>query len=73
VREHIARISTEGTLDRELGDDGLRTRLRAIRDEAREDAARRELEELKREMLPPAMVPPVVPVTDEAEAQLSVS
>ncbi len=73
VREHIARISTEGSLDRELGDDGLRTRLRAIRDESREDAERRELDELKREMLPPAMVPPAVPVTDEAEAQLSVS
>jgi phage shock protein A len=53
VREHIARISTEGTLERELGDPSLRTRLRAIRDEAREDAARRELEEMKRQLLAP--------------------
>ncbi|MBW2267399.1 MAG: PspA/IM30 family protein [Deltaproteobacteria bacterium] len=73
VREHIARISTEGSLDRELGDDGLRTRLRAIRDEAREDAARRELDELKREMLPQAKAPPAVPLTHEAEVQVSAS
>ena len=71
VCDHIARISTEGRLDRELGDDGLRTRLRAIRDEAREDAARRELVELKREMLPQAQVPPAVPLPNEAEAQVS--
>ena len=51
VREQIARIATEGQLDRELAgqqDDGMRRRLRAIRDDARHDAARRELEELKR-------------------------
>ena len=54
VREQIARIATEGQLDRELAgsDDGLRVRLRAIRDDARHDAARRELEELKRRELP---------------------
>lgn len=52
VREHIARVATEGELDREIGggDDGLRRRLRAIRDDARHEAARRELEELKRGM-----------------------
>ena len=34
VREHIARLATESTLDREIGgDDGTRRRLRAIRDE----------------------------------------
>jgi len=54
VREHIAKLSTEGGLERELGDVQLRTRLRAIRDEAREDAARRELGELKRQLLPEA-------------------
>jgi phage shock protein A len=51
VREHIARAATEGQLERELGsgdDAGLRQRLRAIRDDARHEAARRELEELKR-------------------------
>lgn len=54
VREHVARLSTEGSLERELGDPGLRTRLRAIRDEAREEAARRELAELKQQILPEA-------------------
>jgi phage shock protein A len=54
VREHVARLSTEGSLDRELGDPGLRTRLRAIRDEAREEAARSELAEIKQQLLPEA-------------------
>ena len=55
VREHIARVATEGTLERELAGDPLtRTRLRAIRDEAREEAARKELVELKRQLLPEA-------------------
>lgn len=72
VREHIARISTEGRLDRELGDDGLRTRLRAIRDEAREEAARSELEELKRELLPsPTGTLPPVPEAREARIAAS--
>ena len=50
VREQIARIATEGQLDRELlgADDEMRVRLRAIRDEARHEAARHELEERKR-------------------------
>jgi phage shock protein A len=56
VREHIAKLSTEGGLERELGDAHLRTRLRAIRDEAREEAARRELSEIKRQLLPEAAV-----------------
>ena len=54
VREHVARLATEGSLERELGDEPLRTRLRRIRDDAREDAARRELAELKRELVPGA-------------------
>ncbi len=53
VREHIARISTEGRLDRELGgDDGMRARLRSIRDEVRSEGARRELEALKHQLRP---------------------
>jgi len=68
VREHIARISTEGRLDRELGDDGLRTRLRAIRDEAREEAARSELDDLKRQLLPQPSTPPPVPEERERAA-----
>lgn len=49
VREHIAKIATEGELDQEIGDAGTRNRLRALRDEARHEAARGELEQLKRE------------------------
>jgi phage shock protein A len=52
VREYIARLSTEGALDRELGDATLRRRLRDIRSEARDEAARSELEELKRALRP---------------------
>jgi len=52
VRDHIARISTEGALDREIGDATVRTRIRAIRDEVRDEAARRELRELKAQMFP---------------------
>jgi phage shock protein A len=52
VREYIARLSTEGTLDRELGDGPLRRRLRDIRSDARDEAAKSELEELKRALRP---------------------
>ena len=50
VREHIARLATEGSLERELGNEPMRSRLAAIRDEARQDAARRELDELVRQL-----------------------
>jgi phage shock protein A len=52
VRDHIARLATEGALEREIGDDGLRTRVRAIRDEVRDEAARRELKEIKQQLHP---------------------
>jgi phage shock protein A len=52
VREHIARITTEGALEREIGDVTVRTRIRAIRDEVRDEAARRELQELKQQLRP---------------------
>jgi phage shock protein A len=52
VRDHIARISTEGALEREIGDAVVRTRVRAIRDEVRDEAARRELKELKQQLHP---------------------
>jgi phage shock protein A len=52
VREHIARITTEGALEREIGDVTVRTRIRAIRDEVRDEAARRELAELKQQLRP---------------------
>jgi phage shock protein A len=61
VREQIARLRTEGTLERELGaESGLRARVRALHEEARGDAARSELEELKRRLRPlPATEEPV--------------
>ena len=53
VREHVARMATERQLDRELGgDEESRRRLRAIRADARHEAARRELIELKQSLRP---------------------
>jgi phage shock protein A len=49
VREYVSRLALEGDLDKELGDVGLRTRLREFRDEARQESARNELEQLKQE------------------------
>jgi phage shock protein A len=49
VREYVTRLSMEGDLDKELGDSGLRSRLREFRDEARMQSARNELEQLKQE------------------------
>jgi phage shock protein A len=51
VREHITRITMEGELTKEIGDDGdgLRHRLREFRDDARRDSAMNELNQLKRE------------------------
>jgi len=54
VRQHVARVASEGLLDRELGSEPLRARLAAIREEARREAARSELDELKRQLLPKA-------------------
>jgi phage shock protein A len=50
VREYVTRLGMEGDLDKELGDSGLRSRLREFRDEARMQSARRELEQLKEEV-----------------------
>jgi len=51
VRGHVARITTEGQLDRELGeDDILKGKLREIRQDASKEAAREELDQLKRQM-----------------------
>ncbi len=58
VREYVARVSTEGRLDQELGDDGLRTRVREIRNQARDEASRHELEELKRRFAPREIAAP---------------
>ena len=53
VRDHVARMATERQLDREIGgDEATRRRLRAIRDDVRQEAARRELEELKQSLRP---------------------
>ena len=63
VREQIARLKAEGNVEQELGDSGLQSRIRAIREEARNEAALRELAELKRRFRPqslPAPEPTVV-------------
>ncbi len=56
VREYVARVRTEGRLEQEIEEAGLHSRLRAIREETRHDAARRELDELKHR-LRPAVLP----------------
>jgi phage shock protein A len=72
VRDHIARISTEGALEREIGDAVVRTRVRAIRDEVRDEAARRELKELKQQLHPELAEksgpPTEIPVTEPLTA-----
>jgi phage shock protein A len=57
VRAHVATLQTEGSLDRELGTNGLDGRLRSIREESRREAARHELAELKREIANHQLVP----------------
>jgi len=53
VREQVARVTVEGDLNREMGDDDvMRHRLREYRAEARLESARSELEELKEELRP---------------------
>jgi phage shock protein A len=67
VREHVARLRAEGTIDRELGDEGLQTRVRAIREEARNEAARLELAEIKRRLRPEVLpMPPQEQVVNVA-------
>jgi hypothetical protein len=52
-------MKAESKIDVDM-DSGLEQRVRAIRDEAKHEAARRELDELKRRMKPSLFVP--VPV-----------
>jgi phage shock protein A len=56
VREEIERMKAEAKIDTDM-DSGLEQRVRAIRDEAKLDAARRELDELKRRLKPSLFVP----------------
>ena len=49
VREYVTRLTMEGDIDKELGDTGLRNRLREFRDEARMQSAQSELEQMKKE------------------------
>jgi phage shock protein A len=51
VRGEIERMKAESRMDTDM-DSGLEKRVRAIRDEAKVEAARRELEELKRRLRP---------------------
>jgi phage shock protein A len=57
LREHIARLATEAQLDGELHlaggpEPAVQARVRAIRDEARLEAAHQELDEIRRRTLP---------------------
>jgi phage shock protein A len=62
VREQIARLKAEGNVEQELGDRELQSRIRAIREEARNEAAQRELEELKRRFRPRYLPEPAIVV-----------
>jgi phage shock protein A len=71
VRDHAARLASEGLLDRELaGESGFDARLRSIREESRREAAERELAELKRQLaartLPEEVLRPTVPLSAAA-------
>jgi phage shock protein A len=57
VRGEIERMKAESRIDTDM-DSGLEKRVRAIRDEAKLEAARRELEELKRRLRPVAQLSP---------------
>jgi phage shock protein A len=71
VREEIERMKAESKIDVDM-DSGLEQRVRAIRDEAKLEAARRELDELKRRLRPalyvPAPVREVVTVRPEPQS-----
>jgi phage shock protein A len=56
VRSEIERMKAESRIDDVDMDSGLEKRVRAIRDEAKLEAARRELDELKRRMRPAAQL-----------------
>jgi phage shock protein A len=56
VRGEIERMKAESKIELDM-DAGLEKRVRAIRDEARLEAARRELEELKRRLRPSGQLP----------------
>jgi phage shock protein A len=53
VRSHVARLVSEGELERELGvSNDVGERIRALRADAEQEGARRELETLKQELRP---------------------
>lgn len=67
VREHVARLTSETALDRELDQAGeMPARLREIREEARLEAARHELDEIKRSLAPRVLGPPARPSASAA-------
>src|SRR5262245_54236450 len=64
VRSEIERMKAESRIDVDM-DSGLEKRVRAIRDEAKLEAARRELDELKRRLRPEAIAAPKAPLARE--------
>jgi phage shock protein A len=71
VREYVTRLTMEGDIDKELGDTGLRSRLREFRDEARMQSARSELEQMKRENNARTLVDGASPAFEPAAAAAS--
>ncbi len=69
VREQLARLKAENHIDSEIGDDGLESRMREIREEARTDAARRELDELKRRLIPSSLATQGREISIQVEAR----
>jgi phage shock protein A len=55
VREQIAQLKAETSIDFEFGEKGVQSRIREIREEARNEGAQRELEELKRRYRPQSL------------------
>lgn len=59
VRAHVARLAGAAHLEQELAQEGgVQARIRAIREEARQEAALSELEQLKLGLRPTAIPPP---------------
>jgi phage shock protein A len=63
VRSHVAQLVSEGELDRELGvSDDTGRRIRALRADAKQEAARRELDALKQELRPRTLPTRALPI-----------
>jgi len=70
VRAHVAQLSSENELDRELGvSDDTGRRIRALRADAVQEGARRELDALKQELRPRSLPARTLPTPVPAAAR----